>query len=62
MIYGPDGKELAEALAPEEEGILQADVILSDIDYSKTLLDPRPILQTRYAEFVSECNRGEACY
>jgi nitrilase len=40
MIYGPDGKELAEALAPEEEGILQADVILSDIDYSKTLLDP----------------------
>ncbi|RFU23709.1 hypothetical protein B7463_g12627, partial [Scytalidium lignicola] len=40
MIYGPDGKELAEALAPDEEGILQADVVLSDIDYSKTLLDP----------------------
>jgi nitrilase len=40
MIYGPDGKELAEALAPDEEGILQADVLLSDIDNSKTLLDP----------------------
>jgi hypothetical protein len=40
MIYGLDGKELAEALAPEEEGILQADVVLSNIDYSKTLLDP----------------------
>lgn len=40
MIYGPDGKELVEALAPGEEGILQADVVLSDIDYSKTLLDP----------------------
>lgn len=40
MIYGPDGKELVEALAPDEEGILQADVLLSDIDYSKGLLDP----------------------
>lgn len=40
MIYGPDGKELVEAFAPDEEGILQADVLLSDIDDSKTLLDP----------------------
>ncbi|KAG4432018.1 hypothetical protein IFR05_012503 [Cadophora sp. M221] len=40
MIYGPDGKELVEALAPDEEGILQVDVLLSDIDDSKTLLDP----------------------
>lgn len=40
MIYGPDGKELVKALAPDEEGILQADVILEDIDFSKTLLDP----------------------
>lgn len=40
MIYGPDGKELVEALAPDEEGILQVDVLLSDIDRSKTLLDP----------------------
>ncbi|TVY40490.1 Nitrilase [Lachnellula subtilissima] len=40
MIYGPDGKELVEALAPDEEGILQADVVLSDIDFSKALLDP----------------------
>lgn len=40
MIYGPDGKELVKALAPDEEGILQADVVLEDIDFSKTLLDP----------------------
>jgi len=40
MIYGPDGRELAEALKPDEEGILVADVVLSDIDYSKNLLDP----------------------
>ncbi|KAH8807728.1 putative nitrilase [Xylogone sp. PMI_703] len=40
MIYGPDGRELVEALAPDQEGILQADVTLSNIDYSKTLLDP----------------------
>lgn len=40
MIYGPDGKELVEALAPDEEGILQADIVLSDIDYAKALLDP----------------------
>lgn len=40
MIYGPDGRELVEALAPDEEGILQVDVLLSDIDHSKALLDP----------------------
>lgn len=40
MIYGPDGKELVEPLAPDAEGILQVDVVLSDIDYSKALLDP----------------------
>ena len=40
MIYGLDGKNLVEALALDEEGILQADVLLSDIDYSKSLLDP----------------------
>lgn len=40
MIYGPDGTELTEPLAPDAEGILQADVVLSDIDYSKALLDP----------------------
>lgn len=40
MIYGPDGKELVEALAPDEEGILQADIVLSDIDFSKALIDP----------------------
>lgn len=40
MIYGPDGKELVDALPADEEGILQVDVTLSDIDFSKTLLDP----------------------
>jgi len=51
MIYGPDGRELVKALPPNEEGILQADIDLSDIDYSKNLLDPvgqysRPDLMT----------------
>ncbi len=40
MIFGPDGKELVETLAPDEEGILHVEVSLSDIDYSKALLDP----------------------
>ncbi|KAH8820372.1 putative nitrilase [Xylogone sp. PMI_703] len=40
MVYGPNGKELVSRLAADEEGILQADVVLSDIDYSKALLDP----------------------
>jgi nitrilase len=40
MIYGPYGKELVKTLVPDEEGFLQADILLSDIDYSKTLLDP----------------------
>ncbi|TVY89940.1 Nitrilase [Lachnellula willkommii] len=39
-IYGPDGKELVEASAPGEERILQANIVLSDIDFSKALLDP----------------------
>jgi nitrilase len=40
MIYGPDGRELVKGLPANEEGILQADVDLQDIDYSKNLLDP----------------------
>ncbi|KAH6673031.1 putative nitrilase [Halenospora varia] len=40
MIYGPNGTELVDALAPDQEGILEVDVVLSDIDYSKALLDP----------------------
>jgi nitrilase len=40
MIYGPDGKQLVKPLPANEEGILQTDVDLQDIDYSKNLLDP----------------------
>ncbi|MCJ1282132.1 hypothetical protein MMC26_001455 [Xylographa opegraphella] len=39
MIFGPDGKPLVEALSPGEEGILQADIDLRDIDYSKAMID-----------------------
>jgi nitrilase len=39
MIFGPDGKPLVEALSPGEEGILQADVDLQDIDYAKSMID-----------------------
>jgi nitrilase len=40
MIFGPDGRPLVEALPHDQEGILQADIDLGDIDYSKNLLDP----------------------
>jgi predicted amidohydrolase len=40
MIFGPDGKPLVEALPSHEEGILQADINLQDIDYSKNLMNP----------------------
>jgi nitrilase len=40
MIFGPDGRPLVEALPNDQEGILQADIDLGDIDYSKNLLDP----------------------
>lgn len=39
MIFGPDGKPLVKALPPGEEGILQADIDLRDIDYSKAMID-----------------------
>ncbi|PSN73808.1 carbon-nitrogen hydrolase [Corynespora cassiicola Philippines] len=39
MIYGPDGKELAEPLAPGEEGILYADVNVTDRALAKHNLD-----------------------
>lgn len=39
MIYGPDGKPLAEALPSGEEGILKANIDLSDIDYAKGMID-----------------------
>ena len=40
MIFGPDGRPLVEALPSDQEGILQADIDLGDIDFSKNLLDP----------------------
>lgn len=40
MIFGPDGAPLCEPLKPGEEGILQADVDLGDIDYAKSMIDP----------------------
>ena len=39
MIFGPDGKPLAEALTDGEEGILVADIDLRDIDRAKAFID-----------------------
>lgn len=39
-IYGPDGSPLAENLAPDEEGILIAEVDLGMIAYAKAAGDP----------------------
>ena len=39
MIFGPDGNPLVEALPPGQEGILQADIDLRDIDYAKAMID-----------------------
>ncbi|MCJ1379619.1 hypothetical protein MMC17_002721 [Xylographa soralifera] len=39
MIFGPDGKPLVEAFPAGEEGILQADIDLRDIDYAKAMID-----------------------
>jgi len=39
MIYGPDGGPLCKALPAGEEGILQADIELADIDYAKCMID-----------------------
>jgi aliphatic nitrilase len=39
-IYGPDGRELAEPLAPTEEGILYADVDYTGILAAKNAADP----------------------
>lgn len=39
MIFGPDGKPLAEHLPAGEEGIVKADIDLSDIDYAKGMID-----------------------
>ena len=39
MIFGPDGRPLCDALPAGEEGILTADIDLSDIDYAKNMID-----------------------
>lgn len=39
-IYGPDGAELAVPLSPEEEGILYADIDLSQVVLAKVSADP----------------------
>lgn len=39
MIFSPDGRPLVEPLDPGEEGILQADIDLQDIDYAKIMID-----------------------
>lgn len=39
MIYGPDGKPLCEPWPPGKEGIMQADIDLTDIDYAKSMID-----------------------
>ncbi|KAF6219389.1 hypothetical protein HO133_005215 [Letharia lupina] len=38
-IYGPDGAPLVEPLAPDQEGILYADIDLSTIDFAKQMID-----------------------
>jgi aliphatic nitrilase len=39
-IYGPDGRSLADPLAPDAEGILYADIDLSVITLAKAAADP----------------------
>ncbi|MDX7989307.1 carbon-nitrogen hydrolase family protein [Xenorhabdus sp. 12] len=39
-IYGPDGKQLAKPLPPNEEGLLYANIDLSDITLAKSVADP----------------------
>ncbi len=40
VIYGPDGAPLCEKLAPDEEGLLYADIDLSAISVAKAAADP----------------------
>src|SRR5262249_56218402 len=39
-IYGPDGSSLAEKLAPDQEGLLYADIDLGAIGVAKNAADP----------------------
>ncbi|NJO56634.1 MAG: carbon-nitrogen hydrolase family protein [Rhodospirillales bacterium] len=40
MIFGPDGMPLCEPLAPDQEGLLYADLDLAMIAYAKAAADP----------------------
>jgi nitrilase len=40
MIFGPDGSPLAEPLAPDQEGLLFADIDLAMIPFAKAAADP----------------------
>lgn len=39
-IYGPDGRKLTKDIAPDWEGILYADLDMSDIAFAKSVADP----------------------
>ena len=40
MIWGPDGRPLAEPIAPDQEGLVMAEIDISMITYAKTAGDP----------------------
>ncbi len=40
MIYGPDGRPLAEFLPPEDEGIVSATIVIEEIALAKAAADP----------------------
>ncbi len=40
QIYAPDGRALCEPLAPQEEGLLYADIDLGAIAVAKSFADP----------------------
>ena len=40
MIFGPDGSRLADYLAPDEEGLVYAELDLSALAYAKAITDP----------------------
>ncbi len=39
-IYGPDGRKLTDDIAPDWQGILYADLDMSDISFAKSVADP----------------------
>jgi nitrilase len=66
MIFGPDGRPLVKALEAGEEGILTAEVDLTDIDFAKNMIDTvghysRPdllslLVNPKAAQIVTEMN------